>query len=65
MSNVVVAVRDGNIMKALRHLRKKCEVSGVFRDIKRKVCYTPPGEQRRLEHRRALHRARKGAKSPL
>jgi ribosomal protein S21 len=59
MTNVQVTVRNGDVTKAMRQLKKKCEQNGVFSDIKRLASYTPPGQKRRVEHRRALKRARK------
>jgi ribosomal protein S21 len=57
--NVEVYVRGGDVARAMRRWRKACESSGVFRDIKRLEAYTPPSQRRRVEHRRALKRARK------
>jgi ribosomal protein S21 len=61
MSNVVVAVRNGDVMKALRRLRKSCQVSGVFGDIKRHEAYLRPAQKRRLKSVRAQIRVRKMA----
>jgi small subunit ribosomal protein S21 len=60
--NVVVVVRDGDVGQALKRFKKKCEHNGVMRDMKRLAFYTPPGQKRRLDHRRALKRARKVAR---
>jgi ribosomal protein S21 len=62
MTNVTVYVRNGDVTKGIRQLKKKCEHNGVFSDIKRLAFYTPPGEAKRLRHRRVLSRLRKAAK---
>jgi ribosomal protein S21 len=58
MTNVQVKV-NGDLTKALRHLKKKCEQSGVVSEMRRLEFYTPPSQKRRIEHLRAIKRARK------
>jgi small subunit ribosomal protein S21 len=62
MTNVQVVVSRGDVAKALRRLKKKCEQSGVVSEMKRLEFYTSPGQKRRVEHRRAVKRMEKRAK---
>lgn len=55
-----VVVRNGDVDKALRVLKKKMNLSGVFREMKeRSKGYVGPSEANRLKHERAVARLRK------
>jgi|GEM_PF-278096 len=44
----------GNVERALRQLKKKCEREGVVRDIKRTVYFEPKTQKRRKRLVRAI-----------
>ena len=59
---VGVSVRDNNVEKALRILKKKMQREGVFREMKRRRFYEKPSERRVREKQEAVRRARKLAR---
>jgi ribosomal protein S21 len=65
MTNVRVAVRDGDVAQALRRLRKKVGYAGVLADLKKHEAYLSRGERRRIKHRRVLTRQHKAEKKAL
>jgi|ETNvirenome_6_85_1030632.scaffolds.fasta_scaffold11547_2 ribosomal protein S21 len=44
---IVINVKDNDIEKALRHLKREAKTSGLFLDIKKKECYKKPSEARK------------------
>ena len=55
-----VVVRDNNVDKAMRVLKKKVNLAGVFREAKeRSKGYVGPSEAKRVKHERAIARIRK------
>jgi small subunit ribosomal protein S21 len=50
---------NGDVVKALRKLKKKLEREGVLRAMKRHEAFVRPGERRRQKVRKAAGRARK------
>jgi ribosomal protein S21 len=60
MTNVQVKV-NGDVAKALRRFRKKCEREAVLADARRYSFYGKPGEKWRVKHARVLTRAGKVA----
>jgi ribosomal protein S21 len=60
--NVEVAVRNGDLNKALRYLKKACANEHVIADMRRGEFYRKPSEARRIRHLRALNRQRQLAK---
>ena len=54
-----VFVRDNDIDKALRVLKKKMQREGVFRELKAKRAYEKPSEKRIRKSREAIRRRRK------
>lgn len=57
-----VLVRDNNIDQALRVLKKKMQLEGVFREMKRRRCYEKPSEKAAREKNEGIRRARKLAR---
>lgn len=62
MRRMKVVVRDGEIEKALKVLRRKLVREGVMRDMKRRNHYEKPSEVRRRKHAEAVGRARRAAR---
>ena len=54
-----VFVRDNNIDKALRMLKKKLQREGVFREIKLRRSYEKPSDKRAREYVEAVRRTRR------
>jgi ribosomal protein S21 len=61
-ANVKVFVRGGDVVQALRRLKKACAVSGVVADMRRGEFFRKPSDARRIRHLRAVTRQRKVAK---
>jgi ribosomal protein S21 len=57
--NAEVFVRGGDVDKALRRLRKACELEHVIADMRRGEFYTKPSQAKRIRRLRALNRERK------
>jgi small subunit ribosomal protein S21 len=57
-----VFVRDNNVDKALRVLKKKLQREGLFREMKRRRAYEKPSEKRVREKGEAIRRGRKAAR---
>ena len=53
-ANILIAVNDGNIERALRQLKKKTEREGVIRDTKRLVYFEKASQKRRKRKMRAV-----------
>jgi small subunit ribosomal protein S21 len=49
---IEVEVRDGNVMKALRVLRKKVGKEGFIQEMKDRQFYTKPSQEKHNEKRR-------------
>jgi small subunit ribosomal protein S21 len=56
---VRVVVRDNNVEKALKSLKRKLQQEGVVRDMKRHAFFEKPSERRVREEREAVRRERK------
>ena len=54
-----IIVRDNDVSKALRVLKRKLQNEGAFRDMRRKEHYEKPSEQRCREAREAVKRERR------
>ena len=54
-----VLVRDNNVDKALKVLKKKLQREGIFREMKARRAYEKPSERRNREQGEAVRRARK------
>ena len=57
-----VSVRDNNVDQALRVLKKKLQLEGVFREMKLKQHFEKPSEKKAREKAEAIRRARKLAR---
>ena len=57
--NMQVFVRDNNIDKALRILKKRMQREGVFRELRAKRAYEKPSEKRIRKTAEAVRRRRK------
>lgn len=53
-ANILIAVNDGNIERALRQLKKKTEREGVIRDTKRLAYFEKASQKRRKRKMRAV-----------
>lgn len=56
---VGVNVRDNNVEKALRVLKKKLQREGVFREMKLRRHYEKPSEKKLREKSESIRRSRK------
>ena len=54
-----VFVRDNDVAKALRILKKKMQREGIFRELKAKRAYEKPSEKRVRKQAEAVRRRRK------
>lgn len=54
-----VLVRDNNVDKALKVLKKKMQREGVFREMKARRAYEKPSEKRARQKSEAIRRKRK------
>jgi ribosomal protein S21 len=61
-TNVLVWVRDGDVARALKDLKKHMIKSGTQRDMKRHDYYLKPSFALRLKSKVARSKARKAAK---
>ena len=57
-----VLVRDNDVEKALRILKRKMQREGVFREMKRRRSYEKPSERKTREKSDAIRRHRKVAR---
>jgi small subunit ribosomal protein S21 len=57
-----VLVRDNDVEKALRILKRKMQREGVFREMKRRRSYEKPSERKTREKSDAIRRHRKLAR---
>ena len=57
-----VAVRNNNVEKALRVLKKKIKKSGLLQEIKERQYYQKPSEKKRLAKKRGIARVKKEQK---
>jgi small subunit ribosomal protein S21 len=46
-----IIVRNNDVSKALRILKKKLNNEGVFKEVRDRQSFTPPGEKRRLSEK--------------
>lgn len=54
-----IHVRDNDVDKALRVLKKRMQREGIFREMKLRRFYEKPSERRAREKAEAVRRARK------
>ena len=56
---IEVTVRDNNIEKALRVLKKKLQKDGLFRELRMRQFYEKPSDKRMRKHKDSLRRISK------
>ena len=54
-----VIVKDGNVEKALRKLKKKVSESGLLQDLQARQTYTKPSVKRKVDREMAKKRWKK------
>jgi ribosomal protein S21 len=54
-----VIVKDGNVEKALRKLKKKVSESGLLMDLQNRQTYTPPSVRKKVARAMAKKRWKK------
>jgi small subunit ribosomal protein S21 len=57
-----ILVRDNNVDKAMKVLKRKLQREGVFRELKRQRFYEKPSEKRARQKGEAVRRSRKMAR---
>lgn len=60
-----VTVRDNDVGKALKILKRKLQNEGVLREMKQRQFFEKPSEQRVREEREAVKRERKRQRKQL
>ena len=56
---IEVTVRDNNVEKALRVLKKKLQKDGLFRELRLRQFYEKPSDKRMRKHKESLRRIAK------
>ena len=56
---IEATVRDNNIEKALRVLKKKLQKDGLFRELRMRQFYEKPSDKRMRKHKESLRRIAK------
>ena len=59
---IEVIVRDNNVVKAMRILKKKLEKDGLMQEIRRRQYYEKPSEKKLREKKQNIARCRKREK---
>ena len=62
LSTGEVVVKDNNLERALKRLKRKLERAGLFKEMKRRRHYEKPSERRRRKRQEAERRRRKKAR---
>jgi len=57
-----IDVRNGNVEKALRVMKKKMKKEGVFQELKDRQYYQKPSEKKRLAKKQRLVNIKKAQK---
>ena len=60
--SIEVTVRNGNVMKAMKILKKKLERDGMFLELRRRMHYEKPSLKRAREHKANIRRCKKEAR---
>jgi small subunit ribosomal protein S21 len=60
-----VLVRDNDVTQALRTLKRKMQLEGTFREMKRRRSYEKPSERRAREAGEAIRRHRKSLRKRM
>src|SRR5436305_12671652 len=64
-ARVQVLVRDNNVDQALKAVKKKMQLEGIFREMKLRGHYEKPSEKKAREKAGAIGRARKLARKRM
>ena len=62
---IVVEVRNGNVEKAMRVLKKKLQDDGIFNDLRNREFFMSRGEKKRKEKAAGKRRAKKALQKRL
>lgn len=62
---MIVEVKNNDLEKALRQLKKKMQREGIFREMKLRRFYEKPSEERLRKDAESLSRRRKAARKRL
>jgi small subunit ribosomal protein S21 len=57
--SITVIVRDNNVIKAMRILKKKIERDGLMLELRQRSYYEKPSLKRQREHKQNLRRCKK------
>ncbi len=57
--SITVQVRNGNLEKAMRVLKKKVQKEGIVKEIKDRQFYTKPSEKRREAKKQGIKNVKK------
>ena len=57
-----IIVRNNNVEKALRVLKRKIKKNGLMQELKERQYYQKPSEKKRLAKKRGIARAKKEMK---
>ena len=60
-----VIVRENDVGKALKALKRKLQQEGIFREMRKREAYEKPSEKRVREQREAVRRERKRQRTRL
>lgn len=58
LKGIEVEVRDGDLEKAMRILKKKIQNDGLFKRLKEKKGYEKPSDMKRRKRRESIRRIR-------
>ena len=61
--DIEVRVKDNDLEKAMRVLKKKIQDDGLFKRLKQKKAYEKPSEYKRRKARESLRRKKMGKNS--
>jgi small subunit ribosomal protein S21 len=56
---IEVIVRNGNVIKAMKVLKKKLEKDGLMLELRRRMHYEKPSLKRAREHKQNVRRCKK------
>jgi small subunit ribosomal protein S21 len=59
---IQVIVKDGNVEKAIRELKRKLQRDGLYTEMKRRSAYEKPSNKRKRKRREAIRRIKKLAR---
>jgi small subunit ribosomal protein S21 len=60
-----VEVRNGNLERAMKVLKRKLVEDGMFRELQARQAYEKPSDKRKREHNNAVSRQRKADKERM